>query len=74
MYQDLRNALSEVMLGVPYDPSGTLPEHTRIAHLVTLVRAYGMGDTDIDTVTNAFRGTGFDIRRWIGENLSDDDS
>lgn len=73
-YTDLRNALSETILGVPWDSSSTLPESQRISHLAQLTRDYGMGDVDIDTLTNAFRGTGFDVRRWVLENfdLSDE--
>ncbi len=64
VYADLRNSLSQTMLGVPYDADGTQPEKFRIDHLVELARAYGMGDVELAQVQNAYRDTGFDFGQW----------
>jgi hypothetical protein len=71
-YRDLRNALSQTMLGQPFDPDSTLPESIKISHLVTLARAYGSGEVPIETLVNAFRGTGFDIQLWVSEAYDND--
>ena len=73
VYRDLASSLSELMLGVPYDHSSTLPDKFRIDHLVDLARSYGMGDIDLPELQNGYRGTGFDVRQWAQEAFGEDD-
>lgn len=67
IYDDLAGALSQTILGQPYDEDSTLPEHFLIDHLVDTAREYGRADIDMPELIQEFAGTGFDIRRWVSE-------
>jgi hypothetical protein len=65
IYSDLQDALSEALLGHPYDKSENLDETGTIDSLVWTFREYATGDIEIDDLVNAFGMVPFDIMAFV---------
>lgn len=64
-YNELREALSESILGKPYDGAENLPEIQKIDALTFMAREYAMGVIELEELVAGYSGIAFDIRQWV---------
>lgn len=71
IYRELAEALSQTILGEPYNPKSTLPEHFKVQHLVEVAKEWSAGDIETPELVREFEGSGFDVRQWIMEMVEE---
>lgn len=71
---ELKDALSQVLLGHPYDPSSTAPETFLAGHLSYSVGEWSRGEMEWEDLIQEFqvRDLGnFDFLQWITEKADE---
>jgi hypothetical protein len=65
---DLRETLSQKLLGSSYDPKGYTPEHVKIRKLAEVVMGFDLADVTLDELRVIFRNNNipdFDLDQWL---------